>query len=75
MVGLLHWALCSVLAALSCCPHGFICYIHPSMHQVLGTHWKWKPEFIKKMNGFLFLVQSIDFFIAFKIILYTTSEL
>ena len=51
-------------------------FVHPSMHQELGTDWNWDGESITKVNGFVF--QSPSFLIAFKIllrILYVLREL
>jgi len=39
------------------------------MHQELGIDWNWDGEFITKVNGFLFQLQSPSFLIAFKILL------
>ena len=52
--------------------------VHPSMHQDIGTDWKWDGETLTKANGFLFQLQSPSFLIAFKIllrILYVLREL
>ena len=44
--------------------------VHPTMHEDLGTDWKWDGESIMKANGFLFQLQSPSFLIAFKILLH-----
>ena len=36
--------------------------VHPSMHQDIGTDWKWDGETLTKANGFLFQLQSPSFF-------------
>ena len=43
--------------------------VHPSMHQELGTDWKWDGMSVTKANGFLLQLQSPSFLIAFQILL------